>query len=407
MIVLALVALALGRGAALARAYTQQCASTAPAQGNPADPLGTPGVTGGNPLSQANLFVDTARLIGGAAANAIAAEVPGFGWMTQNWRIPPLPWATFEARVNGLTLPPATQFRVTELEKIGDFPEAHQFSPYSAGGSGPAVYTQVQNYLCAMQRVDPNAAGEITTYFLSHRGCTSGAQPRFRAEVQGLKAAVGRFPAVIFVEEDALDTVCWTDPATVRGRAALLRYEIAQLAQLPHAVLYVDGGTADGDTAARVAKVLNAADASKLRGFVLGVTHFNWAYREIQYGNQLSRLTHGLHFVVDTRADGQGPVLNPHPVTQGIEELCNPPNRGLGPTPGASDGRAYGMYSPHLDGFVWVTTPGESSAATCPGRTGHWANSGIFDEGLAVNYASHAANRIGPQPRFPILPATY
>jgi hypothetical protein len=58
------------------------------------------------------------------------------------------------------------------------------------------------------------------------------------------------------------------------------------------------------------------------------------------------------------------------------------------------------MYSPYLDGFVWVTTPGESAAATCPGRPQHFAPSGIFDEGIAIGYASRANDRIGPSPRF-------
>jgi cellulase/cellobiase CelA1 len=215
---------------------------------------------------------------------------------------------------------------------------------------------------------------------------------------------VGNFPALIFVEEDAIDTICWRNPAAITGRAALLKYEIDQLSQLPHALLYVEGGTSDANNPGEVARVLNASDAFKIRGFFLGDTHFNWAYKEIQFGNKVSRLTHGLHFVVDTRADGNGPKLNPHPVTQGIEQLCNPPGRGLGPKPGASNGKAYGNYSPHLDGFVWVTTPGESANSTCPGSSKHYAPSGIFDEGIAIGYASRANNRIGPSPRFKSRP---
>jgi endoglucanase len=294
-----------------------------------------------------------------------------------------------------------TSFKVHMLEKIGDYPQAHQFSVYTAGGSGDAIYTQVQNYLCRMKRTDPGAAAEITTYFILHdSGCDAGDQPNFQAEVQGLKAAVGNFPALIFVEEDGIDTICFRNPAAVTGREALLKYEIDQLSQLPHALLYVEGGTSDANSAASTARVLNASDAYKTRGFFTNDTHFNWAYKEIKYANKVSRLTGGLHFVIDTRADGNGPKRNPHPVTQGNEELCNPPGRGLGPRPGASNGQAYGMYSSHLDGFVWVTTPGESSAATCPGRPGHWAASGIFDPSIAVGFAARANDRVGPSPRF-------
>ena len=114
-------------------------------------------------------------------------------------------------------------------------------------------------------------------------------------------------------EEDGIDAICWRSPSAVSGRAALLKYEIDQLSQLPHALLYVEGHTSDANSPAEAARVLNAADASKIRGFFTNDTHFNWAYKEIQYGNRLSALTHGLHFVVDTRGDGNGPLLNRHP----------------------------------------------------------------------------------------------
>jgi hypothetical protein len=401
-VAVALLAFASLTGASGARRVAHAaapCTSSDTGPHNPADPLDTPGLTGADPLSGAHLFVESPWQYGGDAADAIADEV-GLGWMSHQQSGTPMPWADFRARVDAMQLSPATASKVHALEKIGDYPQAHQFSLYTAGGSGPNIFTQVQNYLCRMQRTDPGAAAVITTYFVKHSGCNSGDQPNFEPEVDAVKAAVGNFPALIFVEEDAIDTICWRNPAAVRGRAALLKYEIDQLSELPHALLYVEGGTSDANSPAQAARVLNAADASKIRGFFTNDTHFNWAYREIQYGNRVSRLTHGLHFVIDTRADGNGPLLNPHPVTQGIEQLCNPRGRGLGPKPGASNGEAYGMYSPHLDGFVWVTTPGESAAPTCPGRSTHYAASGIFDEGIAIGYASRANDRIGPSPRF-------
>jgi hypothetical protein len=402
---LAGISSARGASAKAHAAYAQQCASTDTGPRNPANPLDTANFTGTDPLDNANLFVESPWLYGGDAADAIANDV-GLGYMTRQDSGTPMPWAQFEQKVNSMNLSPSVAFDVHMLEKIGEYPQAHQFSQYTAGGSGSAIYTQVQNYLCRMQRTDPTAAAEITTYFIAHGGgCNdNGNQPKFDAEVQGLKAAVGNFPALIFVEEDAIDTICWKSPADVRAREAQLKYEIDQLSQLPHALLYVEGGTSDADSPREAARVLNASDAYKIRGFFLNDTHFNWAYKEIEYGNKVAKLTHGLHFIVDTRGDGNGPKLNPHPVTQGIEELCNPPDRGLGPIPGASDGQSYGMYSPYLDGFEWATTPGESAASTCPGRKGHWAASGIFDPAMAIGYASEANNRIGPSPRFPSDP---
>jgi Glycosyl hydrolases family 6 len=380
-----------------------RCSSSDARPRNPANPLDTAGFTGTDPLDNAHLFVESPWQYGGDAADAIANDV-GLGYLSLEESGTPIPWARFVQRINSMHLSRATSFKVRELEKIGNYPQAHQFSVYTAGGSGPAIFTQVQNYLCRMRRTDRTAAAVITTYFIKHDGCNSGNQPNFEAEVNNLKVAVGNFPALIFVEEDGIDTICWRSPAAVSGRAALLKYEIDTLSRLPHALLYVEGGTSDANSPAEAARVLNAADASKIRGFFTNDTHFNWAYKEIQYGNKVSALTGGLHFVVDTRSDGNGPKLNPHPVTQGVEQLCNPPGRALGPKPGASDGQSYGMYSPHLDGFVWVTSPGESAAPTCPGRSTHYAASGIFDPNIAVSFALRANDRIGPSPRFRTSP---
>lgn len=404
VVALALLGAAPGAPRRARTAYAQQCSSPDRTPHNPANPLDTRGFTGHDPLDNAHLFVESPWLFGGDAADAIANEV-GLGYLSREEGGRPISWSRFKRRVNRMHLPRFTSFRVHELEKIGDYAQAHQFSVYTAGGSGDAIYTQVQNYLCRMRRTDRRATAVITTYFIEHDSqCDAGDQPNFTSEVDALKAAVGNFSALIFVEEDAIDTICWRNPAAVTGRAALLKYEIDALSQLPHALLYVEGGTADGNSPRQVARVLKASDAYKIRGFFLGDTHFNWAAKEIRFGNRVARLTGGLHFVVDTRADGQGPILNPHPVTQGIEDLCNPPHRGMGPKPGASNGRSYGLYSKYLDGFVWVTTPGESAAPTCPGRSGHWAPSGIFDEGIAIDFAAHANDRVGPSPPYKSRP---
>jgi hypothetical protein len=381
-----------------------QCTSSDTSPSNPANPLDTPGFTGTDPLAGANLFVESPWQYGGDAADAIANMV-GLGWMSREESGTPMPWSQFEAKVNSMNLSKSVEYKVQMLEKIGEYPQAHQFSVYTAGGSGPAIFTQVQNYLCRMQRTDPTADAEITTYFIKHGGgCTPSNNPNFDAEVDAVKQAVGNFPALIFVEEDAIDTICWRNPAVVSQREQLLKYEIDTLSQLPHALLYVEGGTSDANNPRQVARVLNASDASKIRGFFLNDTHFNWAYKEIQFGNKVAKLTGGLHFVVDTRGDGNGPLKTKNPVKDGNEVLCNPPGRGLGPIPGASDGASYGLYSPYLDGFVWVTTPGESANSTCPGSNQHYANSGIFDPNIAIGYASRANNRIGPSPRFKSQP---
>lgn len=398
---LAAVSLCIGAGSAAAAPLgTTICASHNQDPHNPANPLDSANHVGSDPLNGAHLFIESPWLLGGDAANAIASEI-GMGWMAQNWgqlSAVPLPWATFRSLADSLLLPPGVRDRVSALEKIASGPFPHQFSYYTQGGSPAAVYSHVQYYLCRMQQTDPGATGVITTYFLNHSGpCRPGTESAdqkalFRGEVNSVRRAVGNFSALIFIEEDAVDTAGCLSPRGLRDREELMRYEIGQLSKLPHALLYVEGGTCDAQPARFAAKMLNAARAHRIRGFFLGDTHFNWASCEIAYGNKVSRMTHGLHFVVDTRANGNGPLKSADPVHQGNEVLCNPPGRGLGPPPQSTDGK----YSPHLDGFVWVTIPGESAARHCPGSAQTFAPSGVFDENYAIGLAQRANDRVGP-----------
>ncbi len=377
-------------------AYTQVCTSNDTSPRNPVNPLGNPDFTGTDPLYDAHMFVENPWLFGGEAANAIAADV-GLANLTKQVRGTPIPWARFESMVNAMNLSRSVRYDVTQLEKIGDYPQTHRFA--YAIGSGDAMFTQTQYYLCRMQRTDPTAAGAISTYFLKHNGCNSGNQPYFKDEVDGMKAAIGNFPVVIFIEMDGTDTTCWKSPSAVRGRQQLIKYEVDQFAKLPHALLYLEAGVSDANSVKEAAMMLNHEDAKLTRGFYLNDTHFAWSYKQIQFGNAISARTGGLHFVIDTRANGNGPKDHPPP---GVEVLCNPPGRAIGPRPGASNGRAYGMYSKYLDGFVWTSTPGDSGGKHCPGDPHTYAAG--FDQGLAIGEASRANDRIGPTPPYKSRP---
>ncbi len=112
----------------------------------------------------------------------------------------------------------------------------------------------------------------------------------------------------------------------------------------------------------------------------------NWTINEVNWAEKISKLTHGAHYIVNTSDNGNGPKLNPHPVRQGIEDLCNPPGRGLGPEPTTKTG------FPHADAFLWVHEPGNSSGSCHGGPP-----SGSFWDARAVDLASHANNRLGPK----------
>ena len=68
---------------------------------------------------------------------------------------------------------------------------------------------------------------------------------------------------------------------------------------------------------------LNAIGVNKIEGFFTNDTHNQWTINEIRWATQVAKRTHGAHFIVNTSSNGQGPKLNPHPTTQGVEDLCN------------------------------------------------------------------------------------
>jgi endoglucanase len=123
----------------------------------------------------------------------------------------------------------------------------------------------------------------------------------------------------------------------------------------------------------------------RIRGFYTNDTHINWAIREIRWGEQVSRLAGGAHLIVNTSDSGRRPLLNPDPVHQGIEDLCNPPGRGAGPRPSARTG------FPLVDAFIWIHVPGLSSG-TCNGGTA----SGTFWLARTLIEAANANARLGP-----------
>jgi endoglucanase len=149
---------------------------------------------------------------------------------------------------------------------------------------------------------------------------------------------------------------------------------------------------------------------SQVRGFYTNGTHFAWSIDEIRWAENVSddlyslshRTHYRAHFVVNTAQNGQGPKRNPRPVQQGIENLCNPPGRGLGrmPTgnvsPTTFDGKSF-MY---LDGFLWTGAPGRSHNSNCP--NGPWQPAGVFDPRFALELAQNANQKLGlGYPSFP------
>ena len=382
-------------GSPQGQALTQQCdESQYPATRDPSNPLMLPKAPGSNPLSGARFFIDGPKH--GVAAGAIA-KLLGVDPSTYAANYS---WSRFEGEFDRGALhakfagQPLLVYDVHQLKKIAAQPEEQRFSYFSEGGGPRAVFGQVQKVFCRNLTADPGTVPIITTIFLypSTGYCPSlskilATEPTFKRQVDEMVAGIDRRPAVMLIELDAVGASGCLAPDALTAWESDLRYEVDQLAALPHTVVYVEGGYSDAATPAYTDKVLNAVDVSKIRGFFTNDTHLNWTINEIHWAQAVSALTGGAHFIVNTAQNGAGPLLNPHPGTQGIEDLCNPPGRGLGPPTNTSTGFT------GADAFLWMGVPGNSTDSKC--HTGD-PPAGTWWAARAIGLASRANATLGP-----------
>ncbi len=373
-------------------AGAQQCAEPFPATRTPANPLDLPQAPGSNPLNGARFFVEGPAH--GSAAGAIA-RLLGINPAS-------LPdnesWASFQQQLSSgplaskLANDPGLAHQVSELSKVAWQPEVQRVSAYSGGGSPGAVFRQTQKLLCHNLTADRGSIPILNSYFLPPAagfcpspGVLRAAGGVFKRRVDELAAAVDRRPAVFLLEADSVaESSCAARRGSLPLYESYLRYEIDMISALPHSVVYVEGGYSDANTVKYTAKVLNAIGVRWIRGFYTNDTHLNWTINEVRWATKVSKRTHGVHFIVNTAQNGRGPKLNPHPSKQGIEDLCNPPGRGLGPLPTTKTGFAL------ADAWLWTSPPGNSSGC------GGGPPAGVFWVARAVSLAARAHERLGP-----------
>jgi endoglucanase len=168
-----------------------------------------------------------------------------------------------------------------------------------------------------------------------------------------------------------------------------LEYGIRTLEADPHVVVYVDAGAADALTWQTAAADLREAGVQYAQGFFLNATHFDWTTAELAYGQKISKALGGAHFVINTGENGRGPLRSANIEQDGMEVLCNPPGRGLGPWSTSTGYKG-------ADAFIWMSSPGSSGGACGPGEP----PTGAFWTAYAVSLVQNAAYTItGPAER--------
>jgi endoglucanase len=206
------------------------------------------------------------------------------------------------------------------------------------------------------------AAAVIAAWAIPGRNCGEGVDSSartYRRWIGEIAAGIGRRETIVILEPDAIPFVVAGCPISLR----LLAQAVRELAGAGGARVYIDAGNPSWVMhVSKLAAPLRAADIRQAAGFSLNVSNFQTNAANIAYGEELSRLLGGAHFVIDTSRNGNGPDLSP----SGATVVCNPSGRALGLAPTTNTG------VPGLDAYLWVKPPGDSDGSCGASQPSGW-----------------------------------
>ncbi|MDE2041394.1 MAG: glycoside hydrolase family 6 protein [Patescibacteria group bacterium] len=256
------------------------------------------------------------------------------------------------------------------IRKIASQPTAKWFGDWDSD-----VLTDARAYVSAAA-----SAGKVpilVAYDIPLRDCGSysagGATSTAAYEewMRNLAAGIGAHEAVVILEPDALAMMDCLSSADQAARYTLINDAISTLKANPHTVVYLDAGNSNWIGAGDMAQRLIRGGIARADGFALNVSNFYWTGDNVNFGQAVSALVGGKHFIVDTSRNGDGPDGS---------NWCNPSGRALGQPTTANTG------NPLVDGFLWTKTPGESDG-TCNGGPA----AGVWWPDYALGLAERAA----------------
>jgi endoglucanase len=219
----------------------------------------------------------------------------------------------------------------------------------------------------------------LALYGVPHRDCGSfaaggfGSGDAYKGWIDSVAADIGSGPAAVILEPDALAMAGCLSGDQRQERFDLMRYAVDTLTRNPATALYIDAGHSRWVKAEDMAGMLNDVGVAKARGFSLNTANFFTTQEEMGYGDAISGMTGGSHYVIDTSRNGAGP-------TDDAMYWCNPTGRALGAAPTTATGNG------NVDAFLWVKRPGESDGSCGRGEPG----AGTFVSQYAINLASNA-----------------
>jgi len=220
----------------------------------------------------------------------------------------------------------------------------------------------------------------LVVYNMVHRDCgdysKGGAADAaaYRQWIRSFAEGLGTMKAVIILEPDALSQLenpgCLTAPRKAE-RVGLIADAVATIKmEDENALVYIDAGHEGAVPAPEMAHRLLRAGVGMAQGFALNTSYYSSTEANRAYGEQISALIGGKHFVVDTGRNGRGGTAD--------KQWCNPKGQGLGmPSTGYDSGL--------MDAGLVVLNPGGSDGA-CNGNP----PAGTFSLELACRLVQNA-----------------
>lgn len=244
------------------------------------------------------------------------------------------------------------------LYKLAAAPQARWFGNWNA-----TIRADVNAATTAITRA--GAMPVFVAYNIPQRDCgglsggNSTTASGYRAWIRGFANGLAGRRATVILEPDALAAMDCLNAADQQQRLDLLVFAVQTLRASGSVAVYLDAGNPQWHDAETMSARLRDAGIALAQGFALNVSSFSLTADNVQYGQVISSLTGGRHFVIDTGRNGLGPAAD--------GSWCNPAGRAIGDWPTTRTGVA------NVDAYLWVKTPGESDGA-CNGApaAGTW-----------------------------------
>ncbi|MDB5180145.1 MAG: hypothetical protein JWN12_777 [Candidatus Saccharibacteria bacterium] len=202
-----------------------------------------------------------------------------------------------------------------------------------------------------------NASGTVPVlvfYNIPDRDCGgysasgSSSYTTYLQWVTQAAAGIANRNAVVILEPDAVAGADCLPSNSQSDRYQAISQAVGIIKAQANAYVYIDAGNPTWQTPATIASRLKASNIAGADGFSLDVSYFSSISLNISYGEQISNLVGGKHYVIDSSRSGGNTAIS------GV--LYNPPGAALGPVPTTHTTNA------HNDALLWIKIPWESDA---------------------------------------------